>query len=65
MKMHLASTDYGNFLQNEPSPISTTTLAEKCTVRRAAAPSRARASPFPPLTPLTVGFLFKSAFYVR
>jgi hypothetical protein len=26
-----ASTDYGNFLQNEPSPISTTTLAEKCT----------------------------------
>ena len=33
MKMHLSSTDYGNFLQNEPSPISTTTLAEKCTVR--------------------------------
>jgi V-type H+-transporting ATPase subunit d len=31
MKMHLASTDYGQFLQNEPSPISTTTLAEKCT----------------------------------
>jgi len=31
MKMHLASTDYGNFLQNEASPISTTTLAEKCT----------------------------------
>jgi len=31
MKMHLASTDYGNFLQNEPSPISTTTLAEKST----------------------------------
>jgi V-type H+-transporting ATPase subunit d len=31
MKMHLASTDYGNFLQNEPSPISTTTLYAKCT----------------------------------
>lgn len=31
MKMHLSSTDYGNFLQNEPSPISTTTLAQKCT----------------------------------
>jgi len=31
MKMHLASTDYGNFLQNEPSPISTTTLATKLT----------------------------------
>jgi len=31
MKMHLAGTDYGNFLQNEASPISTTTLAEKST----------------------------------
>lgn len=31
MRLHLAGTDYGNFLQNEPSPISTTTLAEKCT----------------------------------
>ena len=31
MKMHLSSTDYGNFLQNEPSPISTTTLAQKTT----------------------------------
>lgn len=31
MKMHLSGTDYGNFLQNEPSPISTTTLAQKCT----------------------------------
>jgi len=31
MKMHLSSTDYGQFLQNEPSPISTTTLALKLT----------------------------------
>ena len=31
MKMHLSSTDYGNFLQNEASPISTATLALKCT----------------------------------
>jgi len=29
--LHLASTDYGNFLQNEPSPLATTTIAEKCT----------------------------------
>ena len=29
--MHLQSTAYGNFLQNEPSPISTTKLAEKLT----------------------------------
>jgi len=31
MKMHLTSTDYGNFLQNEPTPISSSTLQEKCT----------------------------------
>mmetsp|Transcript_37666 Transcript_37666/g.82903 ORF Transcript_37666/g.82903 Transcript_37666/m.82903 type:complete len:366 (-) Transcript_37666:70-1167(-) len=31
MKMHLAGTDYGNFLQNEPSPISSGTLQEKLT----------------------------------
>jgi V-type H+-transporting ATPase subunit d len=31
MKMHLSGTDYGNFLQNEPSPISSSTLQEKCT----------------------------------
>ena len=42
--MHLSSTDYGNFLQNEPSPISTTTLAEKCTVRRCTDSRRALAS---------------------
>jgi len=31
MKLHLASTDYGDFLSNEPTPIHTTTIAEKCT----------------------------------
>jgi len=31
MKMHLASTDYGDFLSNEPSPLHTTTISEKCT----------------------------------
>jgi len=31
MKLHLASTDYGDFLANEPAPIHTTTIAEKCT----------------------------------
>ena len=31
MKLHLSSTDYGDFLANEPSPIHTTTIAEKCT----------------------------------
>ncbi|KYQ92045.1 vacuolar ATPase subunit DVA41 [Tieghemostelium lacteum] len=31
MKMHFLSTDYGDFLQGEPSPIHTTTIAEKAT----------------------------------
>ncbi|GAC71664.1 vacuolar H+-ATPase V0 sector, subunit d [Moesziomyces antarcticus T-34] len=30
-KMQLSATDYGNFLQNEPSPISTSTIADKAT----------------------------------
>jgi hypothetical protein len=29
--MHLAVTDYGNFLQNEPSPLQTLTISERCT----------------------------------
>lgn len=29
--MQLAATDYGNFLANEPLPISTSTIAEKAT----------------------------------
>ncbi|KAJ3096291.1 H(+)-transporting V0 sector ATPase subunit d [Phlyctochytrium planicorne] len=29
LKIQLTSTDYGNFLQNEPSPLATTTIAEK------------------------------------
>jgi len=30
-KTQLSATDYGNFLANEPSPISTTTIADKAT----------------------------------
>jgi len=33
MKLHLAQTDYGDFLANEPSPIHTTTIAEHCTTK--------------------------------
>jgi V-type H+-transporting ATPase subunit d len=29
MRLHLAQTDYGDFLANEPSPLHTTTIAEK------------------------------------
>jgi len=31
MKLHFPNTDYGDFLANEPSPLHTTTIAEKCT----------------------------------
>jgi len=36
MKLHLSQTDYGDFLANEPSPIHTTTIAEKCTEKMVA-----------------------------
>lgn len=29
LKLHLATTDYGHFLQNEPSPLSVSTIEEK------------------------------------
>ena len=29
MKLHLASTDYGSFLQNESSPLSTAVIVER------------------------------------
>lgn len=29
--MHLQTTDYGDMLSNEPSPLHTTVIAEKCT----------------------------------
>ncbi|KAJ1933574.1 H(+)-transporting V0 sector ATPase subunit d, partial [Linderina pennispora] len=31
LKLQLATTDYGPFLQNEPSPMSTSTLSARCT----------------------------------
>lgn len=33
MKLHLAQTDYGDFLASEPSPIHTTTVQEKATMK--------------------------------
>eukprot|EP00300_Choanocystis_sp_HF-7_P022298 c21494_g1_i1.p1 GENE.c21494_g1_i1~~c21494_g1_i1.p1 ORF type:complete len:367 (+),score=103.29 c21494_g1_i1:47-1102(+) len=33
MKLHLASTTYGNFLQNEPSPLTTSQIQEKAQER--------------------------------
>lgn len=31
LRTQLSATDYGNFLANEPSPLSTTTISEKAT----------------------------------
>ena len=36
MKLHLATTDYGAFLQNEPSPLATSTIQNRCTERMVA-----------------------------
>ncbi|CAN6861781.1 unnamed protein product [Brassica oleracea] len=33
IKMHLSATKYGSYLQNEPSPLHTTTIVEKCTLK--------------------------------
>jgi len=33
LKLQLGATDYGTLLQNEPSPIATSTISEKCTER--------------------------------
>ncbi|KAI8007893.1 V-type proton ATPase subunit d2 [Camellia lanceoleosa] len=33
IKMHLSATEYGPYLQNEPSLLHTTTIVEKCTLK--------------------------------
>ncbi len=50
MKLHLAGTDYGDFLQNEPSPLHTTTIAEKCTQKLVEEFEYLRANSYEPLT---------------
>jgi V-type H+-transporting ATPase subunit d len=49
MKLHLASTDYGDFLANEPSPLHTTTIAEKCTLKMVKEFNHLRAQAVEPL----------------
>eukprot|EP01087_Luapelamoeba_hula_P005051 TRINITY_DN15136_c0_g1_i1.p1 TRINITY_DN15136_c0_g1~~TRINITY_DN15136_c0_g1_i1.p1 ORF type:complete len:382 (-),score=64.49 TRINITY_DN15136_c0_g1_i1:81-1184(-) len=50
MKLHLATTDYGDFLANEPSPLHTTTIAEKCTERLVSEFEYLRANAVEPLS---------------
>eukprot|EP01023_Acetabularia_acetabulum_P065501 TRINITY_DN8684_c0_g1_i1.p2 TRINITY_DN8684_c0_g1~~TRINITY_DN8684_c0_g1_i1.p2 ORF type:complete len:353 (-),score=70.76 TRINITY_DN8684_c0_g1_i1:473-1531(-) len=33
VKLHLAGTDYGPYLANEPSPLQTSTIVDKCTMK--------------------------------
>ena len=49
-RLQLASTDYGNFLANEASPLATTTIAEKCTERLVAEFQYLRAHAVKPLS---------------
>ena len=50
LKLQLSSTDYGNFLQNEPSPLSTTTIAEKAREKMVAEFQYIRAHAVAPLS---------------
>ncbi|TPX38457.1 hypothetical protein SeMB42_g06735 [Synchytrium endobioticum] len=50
LKLQLASTDYGNFLQNEPSPLSTTTISDKCREKLVAEFEYLRVNAVPPLS---------------
>jgi len=50
MKLHFAATDYGDFLANEPSPLHTTTIAEKCVEKLVAEFNHVRAQAVAPLS---------------
>ena len=50
VKMHLGSTDYASTLQNEPSPMSTSTLVTRCTAKLVAEFNYLKAHSEEPLT---------------
>jgi len=50
IKIHLNSTDYADFLANEPSPLHTVTIAEKCTEKLVSEFIYIRANSAEPLT---------------
>jgi len=50
MKMHLSTTDYGDFLAQESSPIHTTTIAERCTDKMVKEFNHLRSQSVEPLT---------------
>mmetsp|Transcript_30476 Transcript_30476/g.85310 ORF Transcript_30476/g.85310 Transcript_30476/m.85310 type:complete len:368 (+) Transcript_30476:146-1249(+) len=50
MKLHLASTDYADFLQDAPYPLETSVIIEKCTERMAMEFKHVRNTSVEPLT---------------
>lgn len=50
LKLQLAATDYGNFLQNEPSPIPVTVIDEKLKNNLVVEFQHMRAHAVPPLS---------------
>lgn len=50
IKMHLTATEYGQFLQNEPSPLQTVVISEKCTEKLVAEFEMIRSQACPPLS---------------
>ena len=49
LKLHLQSTSYGDFLENVPSPLHTTTIAERCTMKMVEEFEFLRANAYQPL----------------
>ncbi|RKP11434.1 ATP synthase subunit [Piptocephalis cylindrospora] len=50
LKLQLSATDYGQFLQNEPSPLTTSVIAEKCTEKLVEEFRYLQSTAVPPLT---------------
>ncbi len=62
MKLHLASTDYGDFLSDVPSPLHTTTIAEKCTLKMVKEFNHLRAQAVEPLATFLDYIRYKAFF---
>lgn len=68
MKLQLQSTDYGNFLQSEPSPLSTTVLAARCTEKLVSEFNHLRAQAVEPLATfmeyITYGYMIDNLILI-
>lgn len=68
MKLQLQGTDYGNFLQGEPSPLSTNTLALKCTEKLVAEFEHLRVQAVEPLASfmdyITYGYMIDNLMLI-